>query len=249
MRAVFLILHSRSVVPIRPFYKFTKSLIQGMVGAFFGISVLTVAARMATKIHTRRQLTLDDYLLLLALTCLAGAATLILNFTRIIFIIESLEPDQPASVLFSAQDLSDATIAIAVIDASWCLAWTATVFVKISFLALFRLLIRRISKRITIYYWIVVGFTALSWSFLVSKPFIFCPLFGFDAGERLLCTIRFSCLLIDISVPCLSHLRTFLNLTIAATVLDVTTDIMSECSSCSLSIVATNHPQSSAFRF
>ena len=94
---------------------------------------------MATKLHTRRALTLDDYFLLLSLACLTGAAILVLKFTRIIFIVEALELDQPLNTQFSNEDLSAALDAISVIDASWCLMWTSTFFVKFSFLALFRL--------------------------------------------------------------------------------------------------------------
>lgn len=138
---------------------------------------------MATKIHTRRALTLDDYFLLLALACLTGAAILVLKFTRIIFIVEALELDRPLNTQFSSEDLSAALDAISVIDASWCLMWSATFFVKFSFLALFRLLIRRLSKSISIYYWTVVVLTGLTWPFMVSKPFIFCQKFGAEASK------------------------------------------------------------------
>lgn len=139
---------------------------------------------MATKIHTRRALTLDDYFLLLSLACLTGAAILVLKFTRIIYIVEALELDRPLNTQFSSEDLSAALDAISVIDASWCLMWTSTFFVKFSFLALFRLLIRRLSKSISIYYWTVVVLTGLTWPFMVSKPFIFCQKFGAAASKK-----------------------------------------------------------------
>lgn len=70
-----------------------------------------------------------------------------------------------------------------VVDAFVCLTWTATFAVKASFLALFRMLIRRISRRITIYYWVVVGCTAVTWAFMMAESFIFCSIFGLESSK------------------------------------------------------------------
>lgn len=70
-----------------------------------------------------------------------------------------------------------------VVDAFVCLTWTATFAVKASFLALFRVLIRRISRRITIYYWVVVGCTGVTWAFMMAESFIFCSTFGLKSSK------------------------------------------------------------------
>ncbi len=158
-----------------------------MIGAIFGVAVLTVAARVATRVHTHRRLGLDDFFLLFGLASLSGATVLVIKYTRTIFLTEALYEDR-GKYVFSMQDVLDVTNAIAIVDALAGLTWTTTFFVKFSFLALFRLLIRRVSKRITIYYWIVVVFTALLWALMVCEPFIFCPTFGF--GTRMTPTIR-----------------------------------------------------------
>ncbi|KAF1993796.1 hypothetical protein P154DRAFT_540088 [Amniculicola lignicola CBS 123094] len=59
--------------------------------------------------------------------------------------------------------------------------WTATFAIKFSFLAFFKGLIRDVSVKLTWYYWFVVVFTGMTWTFLVAEPFILCPYFGLGA--------------------------------------------------------------------
>lgn len=153
---------------------------KGTVAALFGVAVVIVAVRFVVRIRARR-FGLDDYFLLFGLFCLSGTTGLILSLVRTIFIMEVLQKDN--SVVLAPNDLLELTLSTAVVNSFFCLAWATVVCVKFSFLALFRLLIRRISRTIGIYYWAVVVFTVLAGMFLVSEAFIMCSHFGPSAGK------------------------------------------------------------------
>lgn len=97
--------------------------------------------------------------------------------------MEALQKDN--TVVLTPNDMLELTLSTAVVNSFFCLAWATVVCVKFSFLALFRLLIRRISRTIGIYYWVVVVFTVLSGMFLVSEAFIMCSHFGPSASKLL----------------------------------------------------------------
>lgn len=166
--------------------------IQGIVGGFFATAVITVAARMSIRIKSRRGISLDDYFLLFGLTCLTGATALLLKYTRLIYMTEAVRLLQQTgqkgtahipAVIFTLGDILEMANVSKVVDAVVCLTWSATFAVKASFLALFRMLIRRISRRITIYYWVVVGCTGVTWVFMMAESFIFCSTFGLRSSK------------------------------------------------------------------
>ncbi|KAB2571176.1 hypothetical protein DBV05_g10173 [Lasiodiplodia theobromae] len=88
-------------------------------------------------------------------------------------------------------------------------SWTAIFCVKFSFLALFKMLIRNVSTRLSRYFWCVVVATALTWAFLVSETFILCSRFGWDS--------------LKCSGP---STRLYTPLTALVTVLDIITDVL-----------------------
>lgn len=95
--------------------------------------------------------------------------------------MEVLQKDN--TVVLTPNDILELTLSTAVVNSFFCLAWATVVCVKFSFLAMFRLLVRRISRTIGIYYWVVVVFTVLSGMFLVSEAFIMCSHFGPSASK------------------------------------------------------------------
>lgn len=139
--------------------------------------------RLALRIFTRRRLYLDDYILFFGLACLTAATYLVYSFSHLIFLSNAVRLDP-----LVAPTLSETTKLInslKIIDSFLALIWTTTFAVKLSFLVFFKQLIERVSKKITIYYWVVVGVTILTWMFLVSEAFILCPYFGFKTRESL----------------------------------------------------------------
>lgn len=147
---------------------------------------------MSIRIKSRRGISLDDYFLLFGLICLTGATVLLLKYTRLIYMTEAVRLLQQAgqngaahipAVIFTLEDILELENVSKVIDAFVCLTWTATCAVKASFLALFRVLIRRISRKITIYYWVMVGCTGVTWVFMMAESFIFCSTFGMRSSK------------------------------------------------------------------
>lgn len=53
-------------------------------------------------------------------------------------------------------------------------AWTTNYVIKLSFLALFRQLVRDVSRRLNWYWWFVLCFTVASWIFNFSENMIIC---------------------------------------------------------------------------
>lgn len=165
-------------------------MLQGIIGALFGVAILIVAARIGMRWRSRQRLYLDDYFLLFGLACLCGATGIILVSARKIFVAEALLVD-PSFLLTIERGLAIMSTAPAIIHSFLFLTWTVVIAVKFSFLALFRLLIQRISWKITFYYWFVVVFTVITWIYMVSGAFIACPAFGVQIDTKILGKKRF----------------------------------------------------------
>lgn len=137
------------------------------------IACFTLVARILVRISTRRRLYLDDVFIVLGFIFLSGSTYLVLHFARSMFMIESVLTGLVQYVMI--EDLLRLTNSLSSEQAFNCLSWSAVFCVKFSFLALFKVLIRRLSRRLTIYYWMVVGVTIMTWVFLASSIFILCP--------------------------------------------------------------------------
>lgn len=139
--------------------------------------------RLALRVFTRRKLYLDDYVLIFGLACLAAATSLVYSFSPVIFLSNAVRLDP--SVFPTLSETTKLIDSLKIIDSFLALIWTTTFAVKLSFLIFFKQLIERVSRKITIYYWVVVVFTILTWMFLVSEAFILCPYFGLETREPL----------------------------------------------------------------
>ena len=94
---------------------------------------------------------------------------------HIIFVDEAAATG--AGIVIAPSELSSLFDSLPVIDALFCIAWTATFSIKASFLALFRHLIKRVARTLTVYYWCTVALTLLAWGFFECEDFIVCPYF------------------------------------------------------------------------
>lgn len=151
------------------------------MGAFFGLSLISVAARVAIRIRTRRSLFLDDYVVVFGLACLIGATGVLYYDMNNIFVFDALDR-QPGLLTYIAPEINRLLLSLKYLDVFLALIWTTTFAVKFSFLAFFHQLIDRVTK-IRVYYWTVVTITLLSWAFFISEPFILCRKFGLDASQ------------------------------------------------------------------
>ena len=141
-----------------------------------------VIIRTITRLTNRHRIYLDDILLLFAFIGLSATTGLLYYIGYKLWYVEAAEFDP--TVFLSVAELLDSANSIPYIYASIELAWSCIFFVKFSFLALFRLLIRRLSRSIIIYYWFVVWFCIVTWMFLMGGLFIECHYFGLKSGEQ-----------------------------------------------------------------
>ncbi|ORY70234.1 uncharacterized protein BCR38DRAFT_503520 [Pseudomassariella vexata] len=155
------------------------------VGVCFGLALLSVVARAVIRLRTRRQLSLDDYLIFLAAAFLSAATGLMYHLCDEFYLSTAIQKDMSIVFRLDLQQFNAIVINAVQENATFLIiAWTTTFFVKFSFLAFFKGLIRLVD-RIKYYYWTVVVFTVVSWMFLVSEPFILCSDFGYAS-----CTLR-----------------------------------------------------------
>lgn len=147
---------------------------------FFAVAVVAATARIFIRIQTRR-FGLDDCLVLFALISLSGATGVLLKYTRVIFLVEALSLN--SAYIYTTEDDKSFGPILAITNCINPLTWTATFAIKLSFLVLFRQLIKHVSKRITIYLWVVILFTVLAWALASSEPFISCH--DFDDPRKL----------------------------------------------------------------
>ncbi|KAK7937724.1 uncharacterized protein PG986_014592 [Apiospora aurea] len=155
-----------------------KPAFRAVVGASFGLSILSVFARVWIRFRTRRKLSADDYFLFFAAACLIVSTVLLYRLCDQLYLATAVQKDKTIVLELNLAELND-LIQNGMKDYSTflILAWTTTFFVKFSFLAFFRELVHRVAS-IQYYYWSVVGLTVVSWMFLVAEPFILCPYFG-----------------------------------------------------------------------
>lgn len=134
------------------------------------MAVLAFTARMVHRLRTCGRLSLEDYVLIFGVSCLSAITAILFKFTRIVFLFEAAGA-RPIYYLFTIQDiivLERFSTIVLIGNAGMFFIWTVIYSVKFFFLALFWLLIKRISKRITIYFWVVVAVTTLFWVMQIS---------------------------------------------------------------------------------
>lgn len=161
---------------------------QVVPGLFYGISVVLIMVQLVIRIYTRRKLYIGDCVLLFGLACLSAATYLDFTRSRMVFLNNALRI-RP-KIVPTVSELMDLLNSMKFLHLYLALIWTTTFSVKLSFLIFFKQLIDRVSGRTTIFFWIVVAFTVVSWMFIVSEPFILCPYFDSKAGESLLSCFR-----------------------------------------------------------
>jgi len=147
----------------------------------YGLAAALVIARTARRLIAVHRLELDDAFVWFALTCLSAATGIFLKKLSIIMLQEAMAmvPD----VIVPITQVSQLISSINFLDAFLCTIWTCTFAIKGSFLVLFGKLIKGISKKLDLYFRFVIGYTILTWIFLVVEPFILCPYFGSAGGN------------------------------------------------------------------
>ena len=146
----------------------------------YGTSVIALSLRIVVRVYTLRRIYLDDAFLVFGFLCLTASTALLFHFAKLIYLNEAYTMDLTFDISFpEVVALTDTT---AILDSFLILVWASIFSVKFSFLALFHMLIRRVSTALTTYYWVIVGACLVFWIFLTSEIFIVCPYFGVESS-------------------------------------------------------------------
>lgn len=144
----------------------------------FVLSVVFTTGRIVIRLRYHKSLAADDAFLIFAVVCLCVAMGLIFAFVSSMYLDEALVMNDlnapiPANVNDQLEWFSKLSSTFLL------LTFNTIIAVKLSFLFLFKTLIRNVRK-IHIYWWTVVLTTAAVWAFGVISFFVSCPRFGFD---------------------------------------------------------------------
>lgn len=148
----------------------------------YGVAVLSVLTRAVIRVTTRRNVSLDDYLLFLAFAFLTASTALVYYLLDSIYLATAVERDALIFFQLNTKQMEQLLSQALNENIFLAMAWTTTFLVKFSFLAFFRQLIRNVNG-IQYYYWGIVTLTLLTWMFLTSEAFILCSDFGIKASE------------------------------------------------------------------
>lgn len=152
----------------------------------FGFATLCFFGRIAIRLASRRRLFLNDSFLTFAFICLIGGTAILYKRVQIVYLEFSVLRGDEIAALLAFQQMDNLFE-----QSKWQLAyllflWTTVFSVKWCYLAFFYPLLRAMSKRILYYYWISVGFSVVSWLFLVvGEQLITCPYVSKAAGNFL----------------------------------------------------------------
>ncbi|KAI1469396.1 uncharacterized protein F4812DRAFT_457934 [Daldinia caldariorum] len=132
------------------------------VGVIFTIATISVFARAAIRIKTLRRIFVDGYLLFIAAAFLVGSTGLIYHLCDWLYLATAFQNDPSAVSQLSTQAALDFTNKFTQsYDIFLVISWTSVFYVKFSFLAFFKQLIRQVQK-IHYFYWAVVTLTVVS---------------------------------------------------------------------------------------
>lgn len=180
------------------------------VGVVTGLAFCCFLARMAIRLTYQKQLRLDDAFLILATACLCVGTGILYHITYFLYMHAAalLAPEALGEIFAYFGELLNLQKKVYPLLA---MLWTATFSVKACFLVFMHPLVWHISRVVKWYFWFVVGFSIVSWMFVIVDPFIICPYFGADAIQCFASTVDGN--------------KT-LALTAVVTVLDILSDLM-----------------------
>lgn len=147
---------------------------------------MAATARIIVRIRTRR-FGLDDCFVLLAIISLSGATGVVVGYTRDLFLVEAM--NRNPTYILTIEDVKSFGSILRIASCLPPMTWTATIAVKLSFLVLFRQLVKLVSKKITIYIWVVILVSILTWVFGWSGTFLTCFLINQSKLSCMICRL------------------------------------------------------------
>ena len=155
-----------------------------MIGALFGLAILTAAGRTLIRIQRFRRLFVDDGFLLLAVVCLC--VSVVFTYVQTPYMYTQINVE--AGIIPAPSDILDQLVMDQKYqDTAAVFTWTVIYAVKFSFLFFFRYLIRR-QRTSTIHWWVALAILIPAYVSCVVTPFIACATFGPDLIGSYLCS-------------------------------------------------------------
>ncbi|KAF2653203.1 hypothetical protein K491DRAFT_523522 [Lophiostoma macrostomum CBS 122681] len=161
--------------------KLSRKAFLAIVGTFTGLAVLAVIGRVSYHIRKRGRPSQDDWLVLFSACCLAIVTGLICYMQHWMYMTAALAAKPGNAALFTHSELESLPGLLKWNNLFLVFSWTYIMAIKMSFLVLFWLLIRDVSRRLTNLWWCVMVLTILSWLFNILRNPINC---GWATGHK-----------------------------------------------------------------
>jgi len=145
-----------------------------------GLAVLAATIRIIFHVHKRGKLLIDDFLVIFATCCLIIARSFIYNMRTWMYMTAVLAINPKNAALFTKSGMESLPGLLKWNNLFLVFSWPAITAVKMSFLAIFWILIRDVSRRLVHLWWFVVVITILSWLFNILRNLIDC---GWEKGK------------------------------------------------------------------
>lgn len=163
------------------------------MGVLTGFAFVCFIARIAIRLIYQKSLRLDDLFLIISVASLAAATGIIYHICYFLY-LHAATLFLPGLLPYLLSEFGELLLMQKRVYPYLALIWTATFGVKACFLAFMRPLVWHVSRAMNWYFWFIVGFTGITWAFMISEPFIICPYFGIEAGMYICtCGDAFAC--------------------------------------------------------
>ena len=152
---------------------------------FFAIAIVAATARMIIRLKLHKKLRLDDFCVIFACVCLAGATGLSYYAMSINYVIEqlSMHPTQSTGGGIDRAMVLQRVISLQkIVWAYSVLSWTVIFATKFGYLCLFRNIVDRLPTMYAIWKFVVL-LTILAFGFALCSIWLFCPNDGLAGSE------------------------------------------------------------------
>ncbi|PVH97472.1 hypothetical protein DM02DRAFT_684903 [Periconia macrospinosa] len=155
--------------------KLDKTTFLALVGIFTGVAVLAASTRIFFNVRKRGKLFVDDMFAILATCCLIASTGFIYYIHDWMYIAAAMASNPKKNgALYTKTEIASLRGLLKWNNLFFFFAWTCITAVKFSFLALFWLLIRDVSRPLLWLWWFTVAITTVSWIFNGWRNAIVC---------------------------------------------------------------------------
>lgn len=151
----------------------------------FAIAILAATARIIIRLRIHKKLRLDDFFVILACVCLAGATGLSYHVMSLNYFLAQLQPQPNQSFGAGIDQKMVLQRSILYQKSVWAvsvLLWTVIFATKFGYLSLYRNLVDRIPSMYAVWKCVVL-LTILAFGLSLCSTWLFCPKIGLAGSE------------------------------------------------------------------